>query len=86
MTDFADGRMVVAQQGHHVFRVRALGEPGEPAKIAEERGNLPAMAFELFPPQTRRSDQLPAGAGSAAACSCARSRLLGRRRVVRVAG
>ena len=29
--DFADGRMVVASQGRHVFRVGALGEPGEPA-------------------------------------------------------
>ena len=29
--EFADGRMVVAQQGHHVFRIGAFGEPGEPA-------------------------------------------------------
>ena len=40
--------MVVAQQGHHVFRVGAFGEPGEPAQIAEERGYLPPMAFQLL--------------------------------------
>ena len=27
--DFADSRMIVAQQSHHVFRVGAFGEPGE---------------------------------------------------------
>ena len=46
--EFADGRMVVAQQGHYVFRVGAFREAGEPAEVAEERGNLSSMAFELF--------------------------------------
>jgi hypothetical protein len=46
--DFADGRMVVAQQGHHVFGIGAFGKPGETSQVAEERGNLTAMAFELF--------------------------------------
>jgi hypothetical protein len=43
-----DCGMVVAQQRHNVLCVGAFGEPGEPAKVAEQRGNLPAMAFELF--------------------------------------
>src|SRR6185437_16937132 len=46
--DFADSRVVVAQQGHHVFRVGAFGETGETAQVAEERGNLSAMAFKLL--------------------------------------
>src|SRR5579863_8634169 len=46
--DFADGRVVVAQECHHVFRVRTFGEAGEAAQVAEERGNLSAVAFELF--------------------------------------
>ena len=49
--------MVVAQQSHHVFRVRTFGEPGEPAQIAEERGNLSTMAFELLL-GTGRNDQI----------------------------
>ena len=53
--------MVVAQQGHHVFRIGALSEPGEPAQVTEERGNLSAMAFELFSLPMQRSDQPPAG-------------------------
>ena len=49
--------MIVAQQRHHVFRVRTFGEPGEAAQVAEERGNLPAMAFKLlFAPG--RDDQI----------------------------
>ena len=55
--DFADCRMIVAQQGHHVFRVGALGEAGEPAQVTEQRGNLPSMAFEL-PLAPRRNDQI----------------------------
>ena len=55
--DFADGRVVVAQQGHHVFRVGALSEPGEPAQVAKECGNLSAMAFELLL-APRRNDQI----------------------------
>ena len=70
--------MVVAQQGHHVFRVRAFGKPGEPTKVAEERCNFSAMAFELLLVQTQRSNQPPAEAGSAADGPCARFRLLGR--------
>src|SRR5262249_46339424 len=46
--DFADGRMVVAQQRHYVFGVGAFGEPGEAAQVTEERGNLSTMAFELL--------------------------------------
>ena len=48
MMILADGRMVVAQQGHHVFGVRALGEAGEAAQVTEERGYLSSMAFELL--------------------------------------
>ena len=33
---------------HHVFGVRAFGEPGEATQVAEERGNLSTMAFELL--------------------------------------
>jgi hypothetical protein len=44
----ADCRMVVAQQGHHVFSIRAFGEPSETAKVAEERCDFPSMAFELL--------------------------------------
>jgi hypothetical protein len=49
--------MVVAQQGHHVFRIRAFSEPGEAAQVAEECRNLPAMAFELLL-RARRDDQI----------------------------
>ena len=49
--------MVVAQQRHHVFRIGALGEPGEPAQIAEERGYLSAMAFQLLL-APRRNNQI----------------------------
>ena len=41
--DFSNGCVVVAQQGHHVFRVGTFGEAGEPAQIAEECGNLPSQ-------------------------------------------
>ena len=40
--------MIVAQQGHHVFRIRTFGEPGEPAQVAEQRGYLSTMALELL--------------------------------------
>ena len=40
--------MIVAQQRHHVFRVRAFGEAGEAAQVAEQRGDLPAVAFKLL--------------------------------------
>ena len=40
--------MVVAQQGHHVFRVGAFGEPGEPAQVTDERRDLSAMTIELL--------------------------------------
>ena len=46
--DFADGGMVVAEQGHHVFCIGALGEAGEATQIAEESGNLSTMAFKLL--------------------------------------
>ncbi len=46
--EFADSGVVVAQQGHHVFRVGALSEPCKPAQIAEEGGYLSAMAFKLL--------------------------------------
>ena len=77
--DFADGRVIVAQQSHHVFRVVAFREPSEPTQITEERGNLSPMAFELLLRYlTPLSDQPPAEAESAAVYSCARFRLLGR--------
>jgi hypothetical protein len=53
----ANGRMIVAQQGHHVFGVCALCEAREPAQISEECGYLSAMAFELLL-ATRRHDQI----------------------------
>ena len=53
--DFADGRMVIAQQRHHIFSVGTFGEPREPAQVAKERGNLTTMAFELlFRPRRQR--------------------------------
>jgi hypothetical protein len=42
---FADSGMVVAQQRHHVFRVRTLGEARKAPQVAEQRGNLPAVAL-----------------------------------------
>jgi hypothetical protein len=35
------------EQRHHVFRIGAFGKPGEAAQIAEQRGDLAAMAFQL---------------------------------------
>ena len=55
--DFANGRVVVAQQSHYVFRVRAFSKPSEAAQVAEERSNLPAVAFKLFL-CARRDDQI----------------------------
>ena len=46
--DLANRRMVVTQQRHYVFWVRAFGEAGEATQVAEERGNLSTMAFELL--------------------------------------
>jgi hypothetical protein len=40
--------IAAAQQGHYVFRVCALGEPGKAAQIAEERCYFSSMAFELL--------------------------------------
>src|SRR5262245_8773937 len=34
--DLTDGRMVVAQQSHHVFRVGAFRKAREPAQVAEQ--------------------------------------------------
>ena len=83
--DLADRRVVLAQQRHHVFRVRGLGEPGEAAQVAEQRRDLAAMAFELLlRSRTRRSGRRPAAAGSGAAGPCARFRRPGRRRAARV--
>jgi hypothetical protein len=42
------GGVVIAQKCHYVFRVQAFGEPGETAQVAEERGNLSPVAFELL--------------------------------------
>jgi hypothetical protein len=49
--------MVVAQERHDVFRVCAFGESGEAAQIAEKRGYLAAMTFELLL-GTGRNDQI----------------------------
>src|ERR1700730_2001918 len=38
--DFADGRMVVAQQGHHVFSIGAFREPSEATQVTEQRSYL----------------------------------------------
>jgi hypothetical protein len=46
--DFADGCVIIAQKRNNVFRVGAFKEASEPAQITEERGYLPAMAFELL--------------------------------------
>src|SRR5262249_52226290 len=46
--DLADCRMIVAQQGHYVFRVRTFGETGKATQVAEQSGNFSAMAFELL--------------------------------------
>jgi hypothetical protein len=45
---FANGRVVVAQQSHHVFRVRDFSEPGEPTQIAEQCSDLAPMALQLL--------------------------------------
>ena len=45
--DFTNRRMIVAQEGHNVFSVGALGEAGEAAQVAEERGYLPSMALQV---------------------------------------
>jgi hypothetical protein len=49
--------MVVAQQGHHVFRVGALSKPGEATQVTEERGYLATMTFQLLL-TPRRYDQI----------------------------
>ena len=49
--------MCLTVRWHHVFRVGAFGEAREAAQIAEERGYLPAMAFELLL-GPRRDDQI----------------------------
>jgi hypothetical protein len=55
--DFANRRMVIAQQ-HITSSGSELSEKArEPALIAEERGNLSAMAFELLL-AARRNDQI----------------------------
>ena len=36
----ANGRVVLAEQFHYVFRIGALSEAGEAAQVTEERGNL----------------------------------------------
>src|SRR5271169_5183474 len=47
--------------GH--LRIRAFGEPGEPAQVAEERGNLSAMLSSCFSdPDATSSNDTPAGA------------------------
>jgi hypothetical protein len=46
--DFADGRVVIAQQGHHVFRVGAFSEASEAPQVAEKRGYLATVALQLL--------------------------------------
>ena len=55
--DFANGCVVVAQQRHHVFRIRDFSEPGEATQITEERRDLTPMTFELLL-CSRRNDQI----------------------------
>ena len=55
--DFADGRMVVAQQGHHVFSIGAFREPSEATQVTEQRSYLSSMALELLL-APRRYDQI----------------------------
>ena len=66
--EFADGRMVVAQQGHHGFRIRTFGEPGEPAQVAEQRGYLSTRCVWLREatrkPSSRCRNQSRARGGS----------------------
>ena len=46
---FANGRMVVAQQGHHASPASALSvNPVNPRRSPESRGYLSPMAFELL--------------------------------------
>ena len=52
-----DRCVILPQQGHHVFRIRTLGEAGEAAQIAVERGNLAAVAFQL-PLRSRRNNEI----------------------------
>jgi hypothetical protein len=75
--------MVVAQQGHHVFRVGALGEPEQ---VAEERGYLSTVPLVASRSPMQRSDRPPAEAGSDAVCSYARFRQLGRRYAAQAVG
>jgi hypothetical protein len=44
----ANGRMVFTQQRHYVFRISAFGKTSEPAQVAEECGNLSAVALKLL--------------------------------------
>src|SRR5262249_6524308 len=55
--DFADGRVVVAQQGHYVFSVSAFSEACETAQITEKRSYLATVAFELLL-RTRGNNQI----------------------------
>jgi hypothetical protein len=43
--DPSDCRVIVAEQRHHVFCIRAFYESGEPAQVTEERGNLSTVAL-----------------------------------------
>ena len=49
--------MVLAQERHHVFRIGGLGKAREAAQVAEQRGDLAAVAFQLLL-VSRRDDQV----------------------------
>src|SRR5262249_36203953 len=44
----ADSSMILGQERHDVFWVRAFCEAGKAAQIAEQGRNFPAMAFKLL--------------------------------------
>ena len=53
----AGGRMILAQQCHHVFRIGAFGKAGETTRVLEQDYNLAAVAFELLF-RVRRDNQI----------------------------
>jgi hypothetical protein len=48
INDLTDGRMVFAQQSHHVLRVGAFRKAGESAQVAEKSRDLTPVALQLL--------------------------------------
>jgi hypothetical protein len=54
--------VMLAQQGHNVFRPCTFGEPRKATQVAEQHGYLASMTFKLLlGARTQRSGQPPAG-------------------------